>query len=239
MKKVIIWFLLFFASVGVMYWLAHILGLPWQLTESILFMIGLHELGHLTMAKRLGYKTAGFYFVPGLGGAAILKEVPRRRSHCFLIWCAGPVVGLLLTMLLAIISYFWWQTALAWHIVAVWGFINFINLLPIFPLDGGMMMWSICSGRDERYLFSFLFWFFTVTSFVFFFYIAPIFAVLVLWLGLKQRNYKIALWTQQGDRLPMTSEQRGLAFFYSFALITALFFLAFFGASMMMTTIGA
>lgn len=228
MKRVVIWLLLLAVSIGVMYWIAWANDIPWQLTESILLMIGLHELGHLTAAKRLGYKTAGFYFLPGLGGAAILKEIPRMRWDCFTIWYAGPLVGFLETALLAGINL-WWQSELVGQIVGVWAFINFVNLMPIIPLDGGMIAWSILGGKDENYLKSLWFWILTFMSVFFLSFISSFIALLVLFFAILQRGNLISMWEKQGDHLPMTPVQAMSAANLTFILVLALFALILYG----------
>lgn len=213
MKKTIVWILLLAASIGMMYFIARASGLPWQLTESLLLMIGVHELGHLGAAKYLGYRTAGFYFLPGLGGAALLKEMPKIRWHCFIIWYAGPLVGFAETLILAIVNVFWWQSPLVWQMVSLWSAINFINLLPILPLDGGMIFWSINSGCDESFLSSFAFYFDVIVSAVFLNVLAgPIFTLLILFFAFSARNELINLWKTEGDREPMTRKQLWSAF---------------------------
>lgn len=114
-----------------------------------MLMIGLHEGGHLVFAKFFGLKTGGFYFLPGLGGISLTSEPAKKRWIDFWVWFGGPFVGALLVLALcAVLAVFGpkWSVeyrVTAIYVVFIWSFINLFNLFPIFPLDGGGMLWSI------------------------------------------------------------------------------------------------
>lgn len=127
------------------------------LAFAILAMIGLHEGGHLVFARFFGLKTGGFYFLPGLGGASFIKEQAKTRWIDFWVWFGGPFVGALLVLGLTGILYAFKDSmslehwAMGVDIVMIWSFINLLNLSPIFPLDGGVMLWSIAKSFRKGY----------------------------------------------------------------------------------------
>lgn len=73
-------------------------------TVAILFIFGLHELGHKVAAWRHGIKASYPYFIPGLPpygtfGALILQDSPPiNRDALFDLGVSGPLVGLLVTI---------------------------------------------------------------------------------------------------------------------------------------------
>ena len=144
MRKKIIWIILCILSFAYIYWIAGLIGV------SVLVMIALHELGHLYMAKYLGYQTGGFVFIPGLGGVALLKEPVKTFWDGFLIWFAGPFSGLVQVVIVMGINYFI-QSQFIWQMAVVWAFVNLFNLLPVIPLDGGQMFWCIGNSIHKAY----------------------------------------------------------------------------------------
>lgn len=226
MKKVIIWFGLFFISVLVMFLIAKILGVSVWLTESLLLMVGLHELGHLGMAKFLGYRTKGFYFLPGLGGVALLDEIPKKRFDCFLIWYMGPFVGMVVTIILIDITFlFYPSVVLLWKIAGIWAVINLFNLLPVIPLDGGMIDWSIMSDEDEDYLFSKTHAIFKYGSLFLILMISIPFGVLIWFFGKIETEQLIRDTEEKKGRLPMSHGKACMANYLYVALVCFLLYL--------------
>ena len=80
-------------------------------TASILAIFGLHELGHKFAAIYKGVKTSMPFFIPappGMGGtfgAVIMqKEPPTNRDDLFDIGFSGPAIGLLVSLIVAVIG---------------------------------------------------------------------------------------------------------------------------------------
>ena len=80
-------------------------------TLAILGIFGLHELGHKLLAMRRGVEASMPYFIPappGLGGTfgAVItqKEPPVNRDSLFDLGLSGPLVGFLMTILVAVIG---------------------------------------------------------------------------------------------------------------------------------------
>jgi Zn-dependent protease len=153
-----------------LFWLITIiLGWPWTdvrrgfgfgylaLWVGCVFVsILLHEFGHVMMGKLFG--SHGRIVLYGMGGLAIGSKDVRWRWQRILVSLAGPGVQLLL--------YAGLRAWLAWgrlpvhlspeafeFVVMALGMlllINFywpiVNLLPIWPLDGGQVTRDVCEG---------------------------------------------------------------------------------------------
>ncbi len=223
MKKKLIWLALFAATI------AFILVFFKEteariIVSSIFFMVAVHESGHLGMAKYLGYKTGGFYLLPGLGGVALLEEMPEKRWHDFLIFYAGPAVGFLETVLLIAINYLL-QIQLLWIMAVLWAVINIFNMLVALPLDGGKIMWAIFGKKDESYFKSLLYYLCTFASLLAILFLIDIFwFVLILILGTSER-YSII--KASSFKIPMTSNQKVTALGFYLTLVGGLCLLVF------------
>lgn len=83
-------------------------GLPFTL--AIMSVLGSHEMGHYLMARRHGMKTSLPYFIPfptliGTMGAVIKHRGPiQDRTALFDVGIAGPLVGLIVSVLVTIIG---------------------------------------------------------------------------------------------------------------------------------------
>jgi Zn-dependent protease len=112
-------------------------GLPFAAGFVLLLLV--HEMGHVIQLRREGVKATAPVFIPFLGAAVGMKEMPRDALAEARVGLAGPVLGTLGTMVPAAIglatgSHFW--LALAF----VGFFLNLFNLAPVLPLDGGRAM---------------------------------------------------------------------------------------------------
>ena len=116
-----------------------------------------HELGHAFAAQRAGLKVEGIELWM-FGGFARLGEAPRTPGEQFKIAAAGPLVTLILAVLLlggvSVFDAAGIQTAANGErtdpvtaIAVLIGLLNaavlVLNLLPAYPLDGGVIARSI------------------------------------------------------------------------------------------------
>jgi tetratricopeptide (TPR) repeat protein len=121
--------------------------LNWQDLPIFLGVLVLHELGHFTAMKLLGYKDTKMFFLPMFGAAVTGKKVDASLSEKVWVLLAGPLPGLILG--------FSWMTAMqlnpelrcldrtAWLLVGL----NLPNLLPLYPLDGGKIAHHLLFSR--------------------------------------------------------------------------------------------
>jgi Zn-dependent protease len=118
----------------------------------------LHELGHVWMGMAFG--TRGDIVLQGFGGLAIGSNDLEARWQRIAVSLAGPGIQLALFGVLFLVSptileatrpdwfdavdnglYMLRSISLYWPL---------LNLLPIWPLDGGMVTREVCSGVSSR-----------------------------------------------------------------------------------------
>ena len=118
---------------------------------TLFLIVLLHEFGHALACRSVGGRAEQIILWP-LGGVAYVAPPPRPGAVLWSI-VAGPLVnvvlGLVLTLgLLAGHSGHWAESApdAGNFIQAIW-FANLalllFNLLPIYPLDGGKILWAL------------------------------------------------------------------------------------------------
>jgi Zn-dependent protease len=119
----------------------------------------LHELGHVLMGQAFGCR--GHIVLYSFGGLAIGSNQERHRWQRIAVSLAGPLAGLLLFGLVWLfreglmpdVAQQREQPVLA-SVVRMLLFMNFawslLNLLPIWPLDGGQISRELLSGVANR-----------------------------------------------------------------------------------------
>jgi Zn-dependent protease len=124
---------------------------PQASPRLLLFFVAallLHEAGHVAAMWLSGYKNTSMLFIPYVGLLTTARKDYASLTERFWIYLAGPMSGLLLGVYLgfqemqvnANISE--WLTQWNWQREAcvTLVFINLLNLLPIYPLDGGQIV---------------------------------------------------------------------------------------------------
>jgi len=138
-----------FLSMGFMIWVYSMLW-GWKFAAGFVFLIFVHEMGHVVAAKWLGLPVSAPLFIPFVGAAILLKENPRDAWTEAWMAYGGPLAG-------CIGSWVCWFLALTLHenwllAVAQLSFlINIFNMIPVPPLDGGRICaavspWFWCLG---------------------------------------------------------------------------------------------
>jgi Zn-dependent protease len=129
----------------------------------IIFVILIHETGHLIAMKIFGYKDVKMFFIPFFGAAVSGRHDDVSSSKKALISLAGPVPGIIIGFTLVMLSGFA-HSELLNKAAIMFLYLNGLNLLPLFPFDGGRIMTEIFFIRN-RY-FEFLFKIFAVAVFI-------------------------------------------------------------------------
>ncbi len=136
-------FLLTFAAFFGFYWA--MFGMKFGLGFAILILI--HEMGHFIDIKRRGLPADMPVFLPGFGAYVRWQALGVSQETRAAISLAGPLAGFLASVACAIL---WWQTGdLLWAALARAGaFLNVLNLIPIWVLDGGQAVRAL--SKMER-----------------------------------------------------------------------------------------
>lgn len=120
----------------------------------ITFVLLLHEGGHFIAMRQVGYRDLGVFFLPLLGAyvSGSKRVVTQRESAIVLL--AGPIPG----MLLGITLYLLMQTGLIGptgpleinlrNLMLFLVVLNGLNLLPVYPLDGGQLLNRVFLDED-------------------------------------------------------------------------------------------
>ena len=125
---------------------------------AVFLSILLHEFGHIWMGKLFG--TDGYIVLYSFGGLAVGSNDVRYRWQRILVSLAGPAIQLVLWLGLHAVVYFGGAAWLVrqpdlvvdlydqlWYINLFW---PLLNLLPVWPLDGGQVCREVCSIFSSR-----------------------------------------------------------------------------------------
>ena len=108
----------------------------------VIVLLLIHELGHAIAYKGFGLGLARIGFVPFMGAYAMAKKAPENAWIHAIIALAGPFVGGLGAA--AIWGYGVHIDSNLLRAAATFGFfLNLINLVPLIPFDGGIVVGAI------------------------------------------------------------------------------------------------
>lgn len=118
--------------------------------DILMCLIGssiLHEVGHFYIADKLGYTMSEITLMP-YGASLNGEDIYVDYKHEILIAIAGPLVSLLICIVCVAL---WWIFPLMYNFTSTFVLCNFslflVNLLPIFPLDGGRILGGILKNK--------------------------------------------------------------------------------------------
>jgi len=115
----------------------------WQFAIGIIFLLFLHEMGHVIVLKSKGVPASAPIFIPLMGAFVAMKGMPRNAKDEAEIAIAGPLLGTV-AALLCLVPYLAGSQSGLWPVLAYFGFfINLFNLIPVSPLDGGRIVGAI------------------------------------------------------------------------------------------------
>lgn len=131
-------FLLSFATFAGLYWALY--GAKFGLGLAVLILV--HELGHLVAVKRRGLAAELPMFIPGFGAYVRWNAAGVTADTRAFVSLAGPLAGTLGALICVLI---WWQTreGLWMGLAGFSAFINLMNLIPVWTLDGSQAMVAI------------------------------------------------------------------------------------------------
>jgi Zn-dependent protease len=118
---------------------AYALFWGWAFAAGFVILMFVHEMGHVIQLRREGIKSSAPMFIPFLGAAVFMKEMPKNAAAEARVGLAGPVLGTVGCLVCVVI----WQVTgnQFFEALAYTGFLlNLFNLIPILPLDGGRAM---------------------------------------------------------------------------------------------------
>ncbi|WP_455219566.1 hypothetical protein [Kaarinaea lacus] len=107
--------------------------------NSVLILLGVilfHELGHIAAMYAFKYRDLQILFIPLLGAAATGKKDDVAVWKQVIVYLMGPLPGILVGIGLIILHHSY-QAPWLYETAIIMLVINYLNLLPFVPLDGG------------------------------------------------------------------------------------------------------
>ncbi|QJD88370.1 site-2 protease family protein [Cohnella herbarum] len=117
----------------------------WKFGVALVYLIFIHEMGHIVAAKRKGIPMSPAFFIPFVGALVSMKERPRDAATEAYLAYGGPLAGLI-SFLPAVVLYETTKEPFWALVVFLGAMINLFNLIPVSPLDGGRIV-SVLSTK--------------------------------------------------------------------------------------------
>jgi Zn-dependent protease len=121
----------------------------WKLGLLLTAVIVLHEAGHVAAMLMVGVGVRGIYLIPFFGGAAVPKTAYRTEGRLGFVALMGPGLSLIPTIGLLAMLRATGDTELR-QAAEMFAIINAANLLPIYPLDGGLILNALIGSVSRR-----------------------------------------------------------------------------------------
>ena len=114
----------------------------WQFGAALIITVVIHEYGHVVAYRICGHSDARFRLIPLFGGVAISNKLPASHENDLFISLMGPAICLAPMVLCfalsdLVVEQAWGVANFLYILGLVMGSLNFFNLLPFWPLDGG------------------------------------------------------------------------------------------------------
>ena len=114
----------------------------WPFAIGLVAMLFIHEMGHALVMKLKGIPVGSMIFIPMLGAAVMMNQMPKNAKDEAEVGIAGPIAGALAASFCLFVAQ--GQPHSVWAPLAYFGFfMNLFNLIPIVPFDGGRVLAAI------------------------------------------------------------------------------------------------
>jgi Zn-dependent protease len=116
----------------------------WSFAIGLVALLFIHEMGHALVMKLKGIPIGAVTFIPMLGAAVTMRQMPSNAQDEAEVGIAGPIAGALASGVCLLIAELHPDPNTVWAPLAYFGFfINLFNLIPIVPFDGGRILAAI------------------------------------------------------------------------------------------------
>ncbi len=118
----------------------------WKFAAGFIYLLFIHELGHLAAAIRKGIPTSPAIFIPFVGALIGIdpKHIKDAREEAYLAF-GGPLFGLF-SLIPFVVLYAATKEPFWALMIQVGGLLNLLNMIPVSPLDGGRIV-SVLSTK--------------------------------------------------------------------------------------------
>ena len=121
----------------------------WKLGLLLATVIAVHEAGHVAAMLMVGVGVRGIYLIPFFGGAAVPKTAYRTEGRLGFVALMGPGLSLIPTLGVLAIYRATGDNHLL-EAAEAFAVINAANLLPIYPLDGGLILNALIGSVSRK-----------------------------------------------------------------------------------------
>jgi len=116
----------------------------WPFAVGLVVLLFIHEMGHALVMKLKGIPVGGMIFIPMLGAAVLMRQMPKNAKDEAEVGIAGPIAGAIASSVCLLLALQSPHIPTIWAPLAYFGFfINLFNLIPIVPFDGGRILAAI------------------------------------------------------------------------------------------------
>ncbi|MBC9877923.1 hypothetical protein G8O24_11280 [Bradyrhizobium sp. INPA01-394B] len=122
----------------------------WKEGLMLAIVVAIHEAGHVAAMLMAGVGVRGIYLIPFFGGAAVPKTAYRSEGRLGFIALMGPGFSLIPTLGL-FAMYRADGGADLLEAAQMFAIINAANLLPIYPLDGGLILNALIGSVSRSF----------------------------------------------------------------------------------------
>jgi Zn-dependent protease len=122
----------------------------WRDALLLAAVVILHEAGHAVAMRLVGIEVRGIYLIPFFGGAVLPKTSYRSQGNLAFVALMGPGFSLIPTLGLAAMLQASGDSRLCLEAMWLFALINVSNLLPIYPLDGGLILNALLGSLSSR-----------------------------------------------------------------------------------------
>ena len=122
----------------------------WKEGVLLSLVVAIHEAGHVAAMLIAGVGVRGIYLIPFFGGAAVPKTAYRTDGRLGFIALMGPSFSLIPTLGLLAMYRANGEPELL-RAAQMFAIINAANLLPIYPLDGGLILNALIGSVSRSF----------------------------------------------------------------------------------------
>ncbi len=129
-----------FIGVGATRW-------DWQFLWILIAILTFHEFGHYIAMRAFNYRNLKMFFIPLFGAAVMGQNFTAPAWKKVIVALAGPVPGIIVGIALGCAGWYYHHPLLNYAAILTL-IINGLNLLPVFPLDGGRIAHTLFFSRN-------------------------------------------------------------------------------------------
>jgi len=152
---------------------------------AILIVIIIHELGHFLFMKLFNYQNVKIFIVPLLGAFTSGKKQEVSQLHLSIIILAGPVPGIIIGTVIYYLNLDLQNETLKMLSLSFL-YINLLNCLPFYPLDGGRLIETLFF--KQNHLLRLVFGVISIIALSFLFFYSPIMLIVPVLIAFELFN---------------------------------------------------